>query len=152
VWMGLQVGVLFSQDLWGPRWFVPQSLFPRAYDYGRPVPSHLLRRGQDASSPPSPPAPAATGGGWSRLSTDDPSSSTSSINAPPAAADDAAPDVESGGLCECVICYNAVEVEPGRYMITPCDHLFHKACLSQWLAVKMECPVCRSVLPELDET
>jgi hypothetical protein len=152
VWMGLQVGVLFSQDLWGPRWFVPQSLFPRAYDYGRPVPSHLLRRGQDASSPPSPPAPAATGGGWSRLSTDDPSSSTSSINAPPAAADDAAPDVESGGLCECVICYNAVEVEPGRYMITPCDHLFHKACLSQWLAVKMECPVCRSALPELDET
>ena len=162
VWMGLQVGVLATQDLWGPRWFVPQSLFPRAYDYNRPVPSHLLHRGQDPPPAPAPPAVAvavavAEGGppegsppssssssarGWSRLSTED------STHAPPSAS----PDVESGGLCECVICYNAVEVERGRYMITPCDHLFHTECLTRWLSVKMECPVCRSSLPELEET
>ena len=38
-----------------------------------------------------------------------------------------AADVETGTLHECVICYNAVETTVrGAYLITPCDHLFHK--------------------------
>ena len=33
------------------------------------------------------------------------------------------------------------------YMLTPCDHLFHEACLQRWMEHKLECPVCRATLP-----
>lgn len=56
---------------------------------------------------------------------------------------------------ECVICYNPIEFEENSgnnsYMITPCDHIFHDACLTQWANVKLECPVCRQTLPSLDD-
>jgi hypothetical protein len=56
-------------------------------------------------------------------------------------------DIENGNLCECVICYNGIQLTNGSYMITPCDHLFHKDCLKNWLEVKLECPVCRTRCP-----
>jgi hypothetical protein len=58
---------------------------------------------------------------------------------------------EAGGEVECVICYMGIEVRGQRnsYMLTPCDHLFHPACLERWMEQKLECPVCRSVLPPL---
>jgi hypothetical protein len=34
-------------------------------------------------------------------------------------------------------------------MKTPCNHLFHEECLTQWIDVKLECPTCRSALPPL---
>ena len=40
-----------------------------------------------------------------------------------------------------------IDVVTGAYMVTPCDHLFHEICLSQWMDLKMECPVCRASLP-----
>ncbi|KAI9592650.1 hypothetical protein BDF19DRAFT_467909 [Syncephalis fuscata] len=59
---------------------------------------------------------------------------------------------------DCCICMRPVEAvssdgAPGArlarnaYMLTPCDHLFHTACLEQWMRIKMECPACRSALP-----
>ena len=36
-----------------------------------------------------------------------------------------------------------------EYLVTPCDHVFHTACLRPWLESKGECPTCRSLLPEL---
>jgi hypothetical protein len=32
-------------------------------------------------------------------------------------------------------------------MVAPCGHRFHSQCLSRWMAVKMECPTCRRLLP-----
>jgi len=60
--------------------------------------------------------------------------------------EEAANELEAGGK-ECVICYNIVDYQSQDYMITPCNHLFHDDCLSQWMDVKMECPVCRAPLP-----
>lgn len=39
----------------------------------------------------------------------------------------------------------------GDYMITPCHHLFHKACLEHWLNLKNQCPYCRQQIPPLED-
>jgi len=52
----------------------------------------------------------------------------------------------------CAICMCEVDfpVASAEYMVTPCNHLFHKDCLAQWLNQKLECPVCRHLLPSPD--
>lgn len=51
---------------------------------------------------------------------------------------------------DCCICYDAIEIQDRQgYMLAPCDHLFHRNCLIQWMDVKMACPICRSDLPAL---
>lgn len=140
--------ISFFKDILGPRFFLPADMFP-GYDYFRPVPAHVLI-------------------GARTLSPGNGSTSTDLLHPP---------DVESGGLIECVICYNAIDTTNSPYMvslnvninffvdnipyhhifiilmkqITPCDHLYHKACLEQWLTMKMECCICRSALPPLLE-
>lgn len=50
---------------------------------------------------------------------------------------------------ECVICMVELNPEDGTRCVTPCNHAFHKACLEQWMEVKMECPTCRAELPPI---
>jgi hypothetical protein len=51
---------------------------------------------------------------------------------------------------DCSICYDAIDVRKRHdYMLAPCNHLFHRECLVQWMDVKMECPTCRTELPAL---
>jgi len=68
--------------------------------------------------------------------------------------------MDLGGEVECIICYQPIRVPthlarshgtPCTYMITPCDHIFHRECLERWMQQKMECPVCRSALPAHEE-
>jgi hypothetical protein len=66
-------------------------MFPRGYDYFRPVPAHVLIGARTLPS----------GDGNSSSSTD--------LLHPP--------DVESGGLIECVICYNAIDTTNSPYMV-----------------------------------
>ncbi|KAK1766195.1 hypothetical protein QBC33DRAFT_589222 [Phialemonium atrogriseum] len=35
------------------------------------------------------------------------------------------------------------------YMVTPCRHIFHAACLEGWLRFRLQCPICREELPPL---
>jgi hypothetical protein len=35
------------------------------------------------------------------------------------------------------------------YMVTPCRHVFHSACLEGWLRFRLQCPICREELPPL---
>ncbi|KAJ3367221.1 hypothetical protein HDU91_001589 [Kappamyces sp. JEL0680] len=50
---------------------------------------------------------------------------------------------------ECAICFCIIqELDPQSFMLTPCNHLFDTHCLERWMAQRMECPVCRSPLPE----
>lgn len=37
-----------------------------------------------------------------------------------------------------------------KYMITPCDHVFHSICLERWMRQKNECPYCKAVIPSLE--
>jgi hypothetical protein len=32
-------------------------------------------------------------------------------------------------------------------LITPCQHVFHKACFSEWIDLARTCPICRSDIP-----
>ena len=52
---------------------------------------------------------------------------------------------------ECSICMGDIDADQGaeepNHSVTPCDHVFHDICLSQWMDLKMECPVCRAPLP-----
>lgn len=54
-------------------------------------------------------------------------------------------EVENG--TECVICMSEIDPEDAQRVTTPCNHFFHRACLEQWMDVKMECPTCRMTLP-----
>jgi E3 ubiquitin-protein ligase synoviolin len=45
--------------------------------------------------------------------------------------------------CVCAICLEDVE----QFHNLPCEHVFHTACLKEWLySGKSECPVCRRKL------
>lgn len=51
---------------------------------------------------------------------------------------------------ECVICMGElVPDDRHSFVITPCDHGFHRPCLEQWMDIKMECPTCRATLPPI---
>lgn len=32
------------------------------------------------------------------------------------------------------------------FMITPCNHIFHSDCLEEWFKIKKECPNCRTII------
>jgi hypothetical protein len=39
---------------------------------------------------------------------------------------------------DCVICYNEIDVNDRKgYMLAPCDHIFHRHCLEQWMEIKV---------------
>lgn len=41
------------------------------------------------------------------------------------------------------ICSICLEESPD--VITQCNHQFHKSCLDEWLKIRTNCPLCRSV-------
>ncbi len=139
-WQALQVGVLLSQDFWGPQYMIPSRFLPPKYDYYRPIPQQALRRGGAETHAPLPQAdPDAHGhaGGAGALHAGAGGGEEIEMT-----------DIEGGDMPECVICYNGIDVgHPGGYMVSPCDHLFHRECLERWMDIKLECPVCRAALP-----
>ncbi|PRQ37246.1 putative transcription factor C2H2 family [Rosa chinensis] len=44
----------------------------------------------------------------------------------------------------CVICLEEVA---GKATRLPCLHLFHEACIEEWLKIKHMCPLCRYPIP-----
>jgi hypothetical protein len=44
-------------------------------------------------------------------------------------------------MSKCPICL----CDNPDHKLTICGHVFHKNCINRWLAIKPECPLCRSV-------
>lgn len=54
----------------------------------------------------------------------------------------ASDDDAAGGGGDCTICSEQLRV-PGS-SVTRCGHVFHTACLNQWLDVRRVCPLCKA--------
>ncbi|KAJ4167824.1 hypothetical protein NW754_011640 [Fusarium falciforme] len=142
-WLWIQLIILAAQDVIGPRFGVPAGWAPDAWDY-HPV---LREDGLEAGGLPIGLVADDTPGIERARSGDDGSkrSSTRSI--------------------DCAICREVLEVpvltaedeDTGvagvfarrLYMVTPCRHIFHSACLEGWMRFRLQCPICREELPPL---
>ncbi|KAG0669200.1 transmembrane E3 ubiquitin-protein ligase 1 [Maudiozyma exigua] len=129
LWLLFQIAVLYSQDILGARWFLSQHTIPEGYSYFKPVSLVLLKEHGNISDP--------TASGATSTTSDHPVATTS---------------------VDCAICMSEVSVyveelhethnvDIHDYMVTPCNHIFHTACLENWMSYKLQCPVCRTPLP-----
>ena len=168
----LQIALLASQDLLGPRWFVRPGWFPPAYDY------HPILRSDDhdpeAASLPLGFSPVTT---TTTKTTTSPHHASNSKPTSPTTTTKTGPQTRS---FTCAICMQDLEVAilPSSsslastsaapeststssssstalllarraYMVTPCRHIFHTACLEGWIKFRLQCPICREGLPAL---
>ena len=51
----------------------------------------------------------------------------------------------TNSINECAICYDPLNIITD-IEITPCMHMFHRACYTEWLRRASTCPLCRSSL------
>ena len=121
-YIGIQVAILLFQGLFGSRCLVPKVFQPEKYNYHRPVPEDVFNNTAECVI--------------CMLPIDEPS---------PYAADDRTASTDSSRSLESGEYHR--NVTPEKYMLTPCNHLFHTECLTQWMNEKMECPTCRGHLP-----
>ena len=161
-WVWLQIWALVSQEVLGPRFFVPSNWAPVAYEY------HPILREDDEESGASMPI------GFTQ-----PTSPTSPITITTTKPGESK---EKGNkkVFDCAICTENIEVPvipaAGRttitttngetaaassmtaastifsrraYMVTPCRHIFHTPCLEGWMRYRLQCPICRENLPPL---
>jgi hypothetical protein len=154
-WLWLQAWVLASQDILGPRFFVPRGWAPPAYDY-HPTLRDLSGTDEDLEA----------GGG---------DLSITSLRADErdlvsdAKDDDKQRKDRKKAMFDCAICMQDIEVPvlpaPSAgggssvtdgassilsrrlYMVTPCRHIFHTACLESWMRLRLQCPICRESIP-----
>ncbi|KAF2718883.1 hypothetical protein K431DRAFT_273761 [Polychaeton citri CBS 116435] len=167
-WVWIQVLVLISQDIIGPRWFVKKDWAPPAYDY-----HPILRLDEEGSTLPlgasqvSAPTVTASSPTQERRR-----SSVAEPSSPLDRRTSSAKETKERGkrVFDCAICMQDLEVPvievDGRtsdgnasspasllarrnYMVTPCRHIFHSSCLEGWMKYRLQCPNCREGLPPL---
>lgn len=130
-WMCLQMFLLYLQDRLGARFWVNDRWLPEQYNYHPLMGVHDLEAGFALDI-------------------------LASLK----------PHSEDGlAICDidCAICMSLLQIpilgsDVGKdrtaheammkeCMVTPCHHIFHSACLEDWMVYKLQCPVCRSALP-----
>jgi len=121
-YVGIQVAILLFQGMFGSRCLVPKVFQPAKYNYHRAVPEDVFNNTAECvicMLPIDEPSPYAAEQGT--------------------ASADSSHNLENGEIRS--------NISPDKYMLTPCNHLFHTECLTQWMNEKMECPTCRGHLP-----
>ena len=160
-WVWLQVWALGSQEILGPRFFVPKGWAPPAYDY-HPI---LREEGDEesgsvmpigftqatSSSPTHPDIPSLQPRtGYSNITpstkTFDCAICTENINVP-IVRKVGSSDGENQGSASAAL--STTLFARRAYMVTPCRHVFHSGCLEGWMRYRLQCPICRENLPPL---
>ncbi|KAL4917533.1 hypothetical protein BDW62DRAFT_183316 [Aspergillus aurantiobrunneus] len=155
-WVWIQIWLLASQGILGPRFFVPRGWAPPAYDY-HPILRDDPEGGVDLESGGVLPIGALRADGRR-----DSSSDTKEDDRP-------RNKDRKRAIFDCAICMQDIEVPvlaaPGAaggssvadgatsiltrrtYMVTPCRHIFHSPCLESWMKLRLQCPICRESVP-----
>ncbi|KAK3359989.1 hypothetical protein B0T25DRAFT_534438 [Lasiosphaeria hispida] len=168
-WLWVQLWVLAFQDVLGPRFGIPPSWMPEAWDY------HPVLR-EDNVEAGGLPIGLVGGGGESEAGEESPmlerARSWSHGEADGVRERERDKERERRGMhirsIDCAICREVLEVPVVRagaadpaaggvagvlarraYMVTPCRHIFHTKCLEGWLRFRLQCPICREELPPL---
>ncbi|KAF5602828.1 TUL1 RING-domain-containing protein [Fusarium pseudocircinatum] len=144
-WLWIQLIILAAQDIIGPRFGIPAGWAPDAWDY------HPVLREDSLEA----------GGLPIGLVADD----TPGIERARSSGDDGSKKQSTMRSIDCAICREVLEVpvltaedeDTGvagvfarrLYMVTPCRHIFHSACLEGWMRFRLQCPICREELPPL---
>lgn len=143
-WVWVQVWVLASQDILGPRFFVPKGWAPPAYDY------HPFIRDDDEEA-------GVSIHGFTQATAEGSSPTFTPEGSKP----------KPRRVFDCAICMQNIDVPVvaskseaekslaatifarRAYMLTPCGHIFHSPCLEGWMKYRLQCPICRENLPPL---
>lgn len=152
-WVWIQIWVLVAQNVLGPRLFVPKSWMPEAWEYHPVLREDSVEAGGLpiglvlASAPGSPAlertkSNGETGGAskHTRLHVIDCAICCEVLEVPVVKAGETDP-AATGGV--------AGVFARRAYMVTPCRHIFHSACLEGWMRFRLQCPICREELPPL---
>ncbi|KAJ5633815.1 hypothetical protein N7528_001657 [Penicillium herquei] len=154
-WMWVQAWMLASQDILGPRFFIPRGWAPPAYDY-----HPTLRDSVDSD------ADLEAGGVLSIASL---RADKQDLVGESKDDDKQRPKDRKRVVFDCAICMQDIEVpvlpaassaggssvtdgatsilSRRTYMVTPCRHIFHTACLESWMRLRLQCPICRESIP-----
>lgn len=173
LWVGIQTAILIAQGKYGARFMIPARFLPPKFDYSRPLPPSMLPPGMTHSQPNNTDTlgDAPRSGDTQGLLPNEAASTaprdrhTTAVTtrnrmrgnrahrhheSTMVVTSDAERAAQTEPTLDCSICYDAIDVRNRRgYMLAPCDHIFHRDCLVQWMDVKMECPICRTELPAL---
>lgn len=150
IYLWLQVTLLGSQYVFGPRFFFPGGVLSNLYDYHPIITEEDLETGFDMSSDS---APILSESGEGK----------------PDSRSENQPLIGSGEISvDCAICMNPVIIPMvpkdqiswaksnptsilarRRYMVTPCRHVYHTECMEHWMRARLQCPICRNPLPPI---
>ena len=117
--------MIYLQEYYGPRFFIPKRFFPNSYDYFLNLPDTDLEM-------------------CTNESTEDCVICLNPLHHNPSIS-----SAENQNLANNQHPYFQRLVAQKKMMQTPCQHKFHSSCLLQWMTIKMECPTCRYALPPL---
>ena len=153
-WVWVQIWVLVAQEVLGPRWGLPKNWTEEGWDY------HPILREDNVESGGLPVGLVQSPG--------------SPILGRVRTSEDLGSRQKKEGAhrsVDCAICMQVLEVPVvaageeasgtgtaggvtgmlarRQYMVTPCRHIFHSACLEGWMRFRLQCPICRENLPPL---
>ncbi|KAI1175499.1 hypothetical protein F4777DRAFT_550138 [Nemania sp. FL0916] len=148
-WLWSQIWILVGQSVLGPRFGLPSGWMPEAWEY-HPV---LREDNIEAGGLPIGLVSAPNSPVIERVKSGDDAKDKKRTNI---------------HVIDCAICREDLEVPVVRageddptaggvagvfarrmYMVTPCRHIFHSACLEGWMRFRLQCPICRDELPPL---
>ncbi|KAJ5291383.1 hypothetical protein N7478_000634 [Penicillium angulare] len=154
-WMWIQACMLVSQEILGPRFFIPRGWAPPAYDY-HPTLRDTAGPDDDLES-------------GSVLSIASLRADKQDLVSDSKDDDKQRPKDRKRVVFDCAICMQDIDVpvlpapssaggsrvtdgatsilSRRTYMVTPCRHIFHTACLESWMRLRLQCPICRDTIP-----